>query len=212
MNNLEDLFLDELADIYHAEKQLLKALPKVAAATENAELREAIEAHLEETREQVNRLEQVFEIFGRPAKGKRCEAMEGLVEEANNVISEEDASSTTDAALIAGSQKIEHYEIASYGCLCTWAELLGKEDALELLKLSIAEEKAADEKLTAIAEGTINAESNNEESEAEETEPKRMASASSRRSSSGGAARGGNSNPRGSAQPQPRSKRRSQTA
>src|SRR5687767_15662607 len=115
MNSLHDLFLEELADIYHAEKQLLKALPKMASAASSAELKEAFESHLEETQEQIQRLEQVFESLSIPAKGKRCEAMEGLLEEGSHFLKESMDESVRDAGLIDAAQKVEHYEIASYG-------------------------------------------------------------------------------------------------
>src|SRR5437867_738091 len=134
MKNLNELFLDQLADIYHAEKQLVKALPKMAKGTSSPELKSAFESHLDETQAHVQRLERVFEAFNRPAKAKKCEAMEGLIEEAKDMIDEASVSSVMDAALIAAAQKVEHYEIATYGCLCTWAELMGNRDALDLLK------------------------------------------------------------------------------
>jgi ferritin-like metal-binding protein YciE len=161
MSALRETFLDELADVFDAEKQLLKALPKMAKAAQNQELREAFESHLEETQGHVERLEQVFEIFGEPAKGKKCKAMQGLVEEGSELIEEEEG----DAALICAAQKVEHYEIASYGTLATWARLLQQEDAADLLEETLEEEKAADEKLTGLAENNINAEDNQEEEE-----------------------------------------------
>jgi ferritin-like metal-binding protein YciE len=161
MSALRETFLDELADVFDAEKQLLKALPKMAKAAQHEELREAFESHLEETQGHVERLEQVFEIFGEPAKGKKCKAMQGLVEEGSELIEEEEG----DAALICAAQKVEHYEIASYGTLATWARLLQQEDAADLLEETLEEEKAADEKLTGLAENNINAEDNQEEEE-----------------------------------------------
>jgi ferritin-like metal-binding protein YciE len=158
MKNLSDLFLEQLADIYHAERQLFKALPKMAKATSSPELKNAFESHLEETQGHAQRLERVFEVFNRPAKGKKCQAMEGLIEEAKEIMDEESVSSVMDAALIAAAQKVEHYEIATYGCLCTWAELLGNREALDLLKQNMSEEEQADKKLTEIAERTINVE------------------------------------------------------
>src|SRR5437763_16160099 len=130
MDNLRELFLDELADLYHAENQLLKALPKMAKAASAPELQEALTSHLEETEGHVQRLEQVFELFDKPAKGKKCEAMEGLIEEGKKLMSEGDEGPVMDAGLICAAQKVEHYEIASYGCLCTWAEVLGENEAL----------------------------------------------------------------------------------
>ena len=162
-NGLHVLFLDELADIYNAEQQLVKALPKLAKAAQNESLREAFESHLAETENHVNRLERVFESLDESPKRKKCKAMEGLLEEGKEVMTDHKGSEELDAALICAAQKTEHYEIASYGCLCTWAEQMGHKEALNLLRQNIEEEKAADEKLTEIAEATANA-------EAEETE------------------------------------------
>jgi ferritin-like metal-binding protein YciE len=156
-NDLHELFLDEIADVYNAEQQLTKALPKMAKAAESEELREAFEAHLEETEEHVSRLEQVVEGLGEKLKRKTCAAMKGLVEEAQDLMKEQKDSSALDAALIAAAQKVEHYEIASYGTLCAWAEQMGHDDALETLRSTLEEEKAADEKLTGIAESLANA-------------------------------------------------------
>jgi ferritin-like metal-binding protein YciE len=158
MNNLKDIFLEELADLYNAETQLTKALPKMAKAASTPDLKEAFESHLEETKEHVQRLTKVFGAFKAPVKGKTCKAMKGLIQEGAEIIEEEDASTARDAALIAAAQKVEHYEIASYGCLATWAKLLGNKNALNLLKETISQEKAADEKLTEIAESSINEE------------------------------------------------------
>jgi ferritin-like metal-binding protein YciE len=155
-NDLHKLFLGELADIYNAEQQLTKALPKMAKVAESDELREAFETHLEETEEHVSRLEQIFEELGESIKRKTCQAMKGLIEEGEDLIKEEKGSSALDAALIAAAQKVEHYEIASYGTLATWAEQMGHGEVLELLKETLDEEKSADEKLTTIAESTAN--------------------------------------------------------
>jgi ferritin-like metal-binding protein YciE len=153
---LHELFLDELADIYNAEKQLTKALPKMAKAAQSQELKEAFETHLEETENQISRLEQATKALGETLKRKKCKGMEGLLEEGKEMMEEKDDSSALDAALIASAQKVEHYEIASYGTLCNWAEMMGHREALELLKQNLAEEKATDEKLTEIAESTAN--------------------------------------------------------
>lgn len=161
MSKLQETFLTELQDLYDAEKQLTKALPKMAKAAENEELKSAIEEHLEETENHVRRLEQVFEIFDAPPKGKKFKGMQGLIEEAAELISEEEG----DAAYIAAAQKVEHYEIAAYGSLRTWAEILGEDDAVKLLDETLEEEKSADEKLTGIAESTVNAEEEEEEEE-----------------------------------------------
>ena len=181
--NLQELFVEELRDVYDAEKQLTKALPKMAKAVESEELRTAFEEHLEITRMQVNRLEEVFKSLGLTARGKTCEGMKGLIEEGSSHI-EELEGSTLDAALIGAAQKVEHYEIATYGTLATWADLLGHQDAKDLLGQTLEEEKEADEKLTAIA-GQINPEAGSEEGEEEEGS---MATTAARfnRGSSGG--------------------------
>jgi ferritin-like metal-binding protein YciE len=148
--NLQELFVEELKDIYDAEKQLVKALPKMAKAAESEELRGAFEEHLEITRAHVGRLEEVFKGLGMAARGKTCEGMKGLVEEGQEAIQEFEGT-VLDAALIASAQKVEHYEIATYGTLATFAEVLGMEDAKDLLGQTLDEEKEADEKLTQIA-------------------------------------------------------------
>jgi ferritin-like metal-binding protein YciE len=158
MNALNDLFLDELADILYAEKLLVKALPAMAKAAQNEKLKKAFVAHLAETQKQVERVKQVFEAFGKPAKSKKCDAMEGLLEEGKKILAEWKGSPALDAALISAAQKVEHYEIASYGCLCTWAKMLNKPKALQLLKQTINEEEQADKKLSDLAEDCINAE------------------------------------------------------
>ncbi len=163
--NLQELFVEELRDVYDAEKQLTKALPKMAKAVESAELRTAFEEHLEITRMQVNRLEEVFKSLGLAARGKTCDGMKGLIEEGSSHI-EELEGATLDAALIGSAQKVEHYEIATYGTLATWADLLGHQDAKDLLGQTLEEEKEADEKLTGIA-GMINPEAEQEEAEEE---------------------------------------------
>jgi ferritin-like metal-binding protein YciE len=156
-SGLKDLFLDELKDIYWAEKHLAKALPKMAKSATSEELRSAIEQHLTETENQIQRLEQVFNSIGRKAMGKKCEAMEGLVEEGKHMMEEtEDGSLTRDAAIISSAQKIEHYEIASYGTLRTLANHLGNTEAANLLEETLQEEKSTDVKLTEIAESFIN--------------------------------------------------------
>jgi ferritin-like metal-binding protein YciE len=156
MQSLQDLFIDQLRDLYHAENQLVKALPKMAKAATCEELRRGFEEHLEQTRHQVERLEQIFEKLGARAKGKKCYAMQGLIEEGEDLIDEEPEPDVLDAGLIAAGQKVEHYEIAGYGTVITWAEHLGHHEAAELLKQTLAEEKATDEKLTHLAESRIN--------------------------------------------------------
>src|SRR5436190_14116841 len=152
MADLKETFIDELRDLLDAEKQLLKALPKLAKAAESEELKSAFEAHAEETEEQIGRLEQVFEIFETEPRGKKCAGMQGLVAEGAEKIEEE----AGDAALICAAQKAEHYEIATYGSLIAWANLLKEEEAVGLLEQSLEEEKQTDEKLTEIAESIGN--------------------------------------------------------
>jgi len=169
MSALRETFLQELADLYDAEKQLVKALPKMAKAAEHPELREAFQEHLEQTRGHVTRLEQVFKTFGKTAKGKKCKAMQGLVEEGEELIEEEEG----DAALIAAAQKVEHYEIASYGSLLSWAKLLEEQRAAQLLQQTLNEEKITDKNLTQIAESTANVDDEQEEGEEEESSSRR---------------------------------------
>jgi len=164
MGNLRETFVDELRDLFDAEKQLLKALPKLAKAAENEDLKAAFERHIEETEGQIERLEKVFQEFDEEPRGKRCKGMEGLIEEGSEMIKEE----AGDAALICAAQKAEHYEIATYGSLSAWAKLLGEEKSVELLEQNLEEEKATDEKLTELAESVVNVE---QESESEEDEP-----------------------------------------
>jgi len=158
MESLEDLLQDELKDIYDAEKQLTKALPKLAKKASNEELRDALEQHLQETEGHVERIEQVFEQLGVPARGKRCEGMRHLIDEGNTMISDAEEEGTRDAVMIAAVQKTEHYEMASYGTLRTWANVLGKNEIAALLEETLEEEKEADRKLTAIAESFVNQE------------------------------------------------------
>jgi ferritin-like metal-binding protein YciE len=149
----EDMLLEETKDIYDAEKRLTKALPKMAKAATTEELREAFEDHLAETKRQVQRLEKVFKLLESPARGKKCAAMAGLVEEGSELIKEKKQMDPAvfDAALIGAAQKVEHYEIATYGTLATWAEMLGLEEVSDLFEESLAEEKGADDKLTSLA-------------------------------------------------------------
>jgi ferritin-like metal-binding protein YciE len=152
MNTLEDLFLDSLADMYYAEHQLVKALPKMAKVATDDELRTAFETHLAETEGHVEKLEAVFAAFDQSPKSKKCHAILGIISEAEEIISENKKSPTINAALIFAGQKAEHYEIASYGGLRDWAKLLGNSEAEEILEEILEEEKAADEKLTELAE------------------------------------------------------------
>jgi ferritin-like metal-binding protein YciE len=153
---LHDMFLDELRDTYDAEKQLTKALPKMAKAASAPDLRAAFEAHLRETRGQADRLEEVFGGLGEKVRGKHCEGVAGIIEEAKAIMEEECDDSTMDACLIAAAQRAEHYEMAAYGTLVAWARAMGHTEAAELLELTLDEEKATDAKLTALAEGGIN--------------------------------------------------------
>jgi ferritin-like metal-binding protein YciE len=155
-NDLHELFLEELADVYNAEQQITKALPKMAKAAESEELRQAFEEHLQQTQEQISRLDQVFESLGESMKRKTCKGMQGLLEEGNEVMQEQKGSPAIDAALIAAAQKVEHYEIATYGTLCAWAEQMGHQEALDLLKQNIDEEETTDERLTELAESLAN--------------------------------------------------------
>lgn len=152
VKTIEDLFIHELSDIYSAEKQLTKALPRLARAATAPELKQAFEAHLEETQGQVERIDQIVDALGIRLKRIKCAAMEGLVEEGREVIEEVEAGALRDVALIGGAQKVEHYEIASYGTLSALAKQLGYQDALPLLQATLKEEKATDEKLTMLAE------------------------------------------------------------
>lgn len=156
MGTLHDAFLDELRDTYDAEKQLTKALPKMVKASTSAALRDAFEAHLEETRQQVERLEQVFASLDEKARGKHCDGMAGIIAEGQAILEEDFDETTMDACLIAAAQRVEHYEMAAYGTLVAWARVLDHTEAADLLQETLDEEKAADEKLSAIAEGGIN--------------------------------------------------------
>ncbi|MEA9566105.1 MULTISPECIES: ferritin-like domain-containing protein [Xanthomonas] len=152
IKTIEELFIHELSDIYSAEKQLTKSLPRLARAATEPKLKNAFETHLEETQGQIERIDQVVEVLGIKLKRIKCAAMEGLVEESREVIDEIEAGPVRDAALIGGAQKVEHYEIASYGTIAAMAKQLGYTDALPLLLATLEEEKATDEKLTLLAE------------------------------------------------------------
>ena len=154
---LDDLFLDTLKDIYYAEKQILKALPKMAKAAQGAELKAGFEKHLAETEVQVERLEQVFDLIGKPARGKTCDAILGILEEVKSIMDEFKGTVTLDAGLAASGQAVEHYEIARYGTLKTWASQLGLDEAVELLDATLQEEIATDRALTQVAETVANA-------------------------------------------------------
>jgi ferritin-like metal-binding protein YciE len=153
---LHDAFLDELRDAYDAEKQLTKALPKMAKAASSLDLRKAFETHLEETRGQIDRLEQVFASLDEKVRGKHCDGIAGIIEEGKAVMGEDFDEATMDACLIAGGQRAEHYEMAAYGSLVAWARAMGHTEAANLLQETLDEEKAADEKLSSLAEDGIN--------------------------------------------------------
>jgi ferritin-like metal-binding protein YciE len=155
---LHDAFIDELRDLYDAEKQLTKALPKLAKTSTSPKLRAAFESHLEETRGHIDRLEQVFETLDEKARGKHCDGIAGIIEEGKSIMEEEFDELTMDACLIAAGQRAEHYEIGAYGTVIAWAEAMGHSEAVSLLQQNLNEEKAADKKLSALAEGGINRE------------------------------------------------------
>src|SRR5688500_8805081 len=153
---LHDAFIDELRDTYDAEKQLTKALAKLAKASSNPKLRQTFESHLQETQGQIRRLEQVFDSLDEKVRGKHCDGIAGIIEEGKSIMEEDFDETTMDACLIAAGQRAEHYEMAAYGTLVAWARTLGHTDAGDLLQETLDEEKAADEKLSALAEGGIN--------------------------------------------------------
>jgi ferritin-like metal-binding protein YciE len=157
LDSLEELLQDELKDIYDAEKQLTKALPKLAKKATSAELQSAFEEHLRQTERHVERIEEAFELLGMPARGKKCEGMQHLLAEGNDMIGEAEDDATRDAVMIASAQKVEHYEIATYGTLRTWANLLGKPEVAALMEETLEEEKETDLTLTDIAESFVNA-------------------------------------------------------
>jgi ferritin-like metal-binding protein YciE len=162
IDSLRKLYVEELKDLYSAEKQLLQALPKMAKKAQNAQLKRAFEDHLQVTQEQVNRLERIFEGLGKAARGKKCKAMEGLVEEGKEIMQEDMEPEVMDAALISIAQKVEHYEIAGYGTVRSYAQLLGEDSAARLLQQTLNEEGEADKLLTQLAESTINIEAQTE--------------------------------------------------
>jgi len=180
LSNLQDLLVENLKDLYSAETQLLKALPKVAKKVENDQLREALTMHVKETEQQVKRLEQVLSKMGEKPGGKKCHGMEGLIEEAKEMMEEDADPEVMDAGLIVDCQKVEHYEIAGYGSAVTFAKLLGDEESARLLAQTLDEEERADKKLTEIAESTINVEA------ASGADDEGMSRSSSRGRSNGG--------------------------
>lgn len=156
VKTMEDLFVDTLKDIYYAEKQILKALPGMVKKANSTKLQEALETHRKETQGQVERLEQVFKIFDVEPRGKKCEAIEGIIAEAKEHMDEIEDSDVLDAGMIGSAQAVEHYEITRYGTLVAWAQQLGKTDAAELLEVNLEEEKNADMLLSKLARGSIN--------------------------------------------------------
>jgi ferritin-like metal-binding protein YciE len=158
LDTLQKLFLSELQDIYHAEGQLLKALPEMANAASSEELKQAFENHLKETEGHVDRLEEIFELLGESAKGKVCHGMKGLIEEGSEIMEEDGEDSVLDAGIIVAAQKVEHYEIAAYGSVRTFAELLGQSEVVELLQTTLDEESAANELLNSLAQDIVNPE------------------------------------------------------
>lgn len=157
MKTLENLFLDGLGDMYYAEQQLTQALPKLAKVATQNDLREAIESHLIETEGHVEKVQEIFEAFGQEPKSKKCAAIVGIIQEAEELVSENKKSPTINAAIIFAAQKSEHYEIASYGTLREWAQQLGNTEAMDLIEEILEEEKEADQKLTKLAVSTVNA-------------------------------------------------------
>lgn len=181
INSLRELYVDHLRDLYDAEKQLIKALPKMAKEATSDELRQGIEEHLEQTRGHAERLEQIFEQLGEKPKAKKCKGMQGVIEEGSEILKEDMEEDTKDAAIIAAAQRVEHYEIAGYGTARTYANLLDENEAADLLQQTLDEEKETDQKLTQLAE-EINVEaaegSGEEETEEEESRPSRARSSS----------------------------------
>jgi ferritin-like metal-binding protein YciE len=156
IKTMDDLFVHTLRDIYYAERQILQALPDMIEKASDTQLKQALQAHLAETRDQVGRLDQVFRLHGQEPSGVDCPAIDGIIEEADDVAGEVDDTSVLDAALIAAAQAVEHYEITRYGTLIAWARELGRNDCAQLLQQNLEEEKAADKKLTAMAESRVN--------------------------------------------------------
>jgi len=163
LNTLQDVYLDELRDLYNMETQLTKAMPRIAKAVSHSELKNTLDSHLQETETHVERLEQVFEMAGQKVRGKKCTAMEGILEEARDLISRDINDNALDAAIIGAAQKVEHYEIAGYGTVRTWARQLGFDEQADILEETLSEEKAANEKLTHLATEIINEEASHGE-------------------------------------------------
>lgn len=188
---LHDAFIDELRDAYDAEKQVTKALPKMMKAASSPELRAAFEAHLEETRGQIRRLEEVFASLDEKVRGKHCDGVAGIIEEGKSVMEEDFDDATMDACLIAAAQRVEHYEMAAYGTLVAWARVMGHTEAADLLGETLDEEKAADEKLSGLAESGINQEAGDaahpdDDEEAEEAPaPRKQAKGGAKKKAAG---------------------------
>lgn len=174
LESLEELLQEEMKDVYDAERQLTKALPKMARKASNPDLKEGFEAHLRQTEQQVGRLEQAFDHLGKPARAKRCEGMKHLISEGEEMLREAGDDATRDALMIAAAQKIEHYEIAAYGTLRTWANLLGNDEVARLFEETLEEEKNQDQQLTEVAEGFVNQAAASGEREAERGGARRM--------------------------------------
>ena len=175
-NRLKHLYVEELKDLYSAETQMVKALPKMIKAATSEDLRTGFEEHLEQTKGHVSRLEEIFTALGESPKGKKCKGMEGLIKEGGEMIAEDPAREELDAGLISAAQRVEHYEIAGYGCVSTYAKLLGEDEAASLLRETLQEEKDTDEKLTQLAE-SINLEAAGSEEEEEDNSRSRKAKA-----------------------------------
>ena len=180
---LHDAFLDELRDAYDAEKQLTKALPKLAKAATAPKLRQAFESHLAETQNQIARLEEAFGLLDEKVRGKHCDGIEGIIEEGKSVMEEDFEGETMDACLIAAGQRAEHYEMAAYGTLVAWANAMGHTEAAKLLQQTLDEEKAADKKLSGLAQGGINQGAVGAADADDEEEPVGAAASSARKSS-----------------------------
>lgn len=191
--NLRDAFIDEVRDTYDAERQLTKALPRMAKAASSPDLSDALRMHLDETQRQIERLDRVFELLGERARGKHCDGMAGIIDEGKAIMDEDFDEATMDAALIAAGQRAEHYEMAAYGTLVSWARTIGLEEAADLLEETLAEEKATDEKLSSLAEGGVNeraaAETGETDEEEEEEVPVRHVAPAARTTNGGGTRR-----------------------
>ena len=178
MDNLDKLFEETLRDVYYAEKAILKNLPKMARKATSEKLRSAFEEHIDQTEEQVGRLEQIFEFIGKAPRGKRCPAIDGLAEEASEIMQEVEDRTVRDAGMLAAAQAVEHYEIARYGTLAAWADKLGMKNAVKLLEVTLKEEKETDMKLSELALSEINIEADSEDPSAKESRGARKKSGS----------------------------------